>query len=134
MTNSIKYFAIALLLAACQDDETISGYLPQGSLWQLVEMDGAAFVATATITFPAEGQVTGGAPCNRYTATQTAPYPWVSIEAIALTRRACPELAAEQRFVTALGEMTLAETSDTVLILSDEAGRRLVFERTNPDG
>jgi heat shock protein HslJ len=40
---------------------------------------------------------------------------------------ACPDLAAESQYLTALGEMTLAEVSGPTLILSNDAGRSMVF-------
>ncbi|UWQ17383.1 META domain-containing protein [Jannaschia sp. M317] len=108
-------------------DETISGYAIAAT-YHLTEMNGAAFAGTATIAFPEPGIVTGQAPCNRYTASQSVPYPWVEIGPIAATRMACPALDAEAEFLAALGEVTLAEVQGPVLILSDNDGPRMVFE------
>ena len=121
--------ALPLLLAGCGPDETISGYVDRDAAWRLVELDGAPFVARATVRFPAQGEVTGDGPCNGFRATQTAPYPWFELDAVAATRRACPALAAEGRFLAALEAMTLAEATDRLLILSNGAGREMVFER-----
>lgn len=41
---------------------------------------------------------------------------------------ACPDLPLETAFLSALGEMTLAEAVGTTLILSNDAGRKMVFE------
>ncbi|MEO9862468.1 MAG: META domain-containing protein [Yoonia sp.] len=123
-----RLFALALLLTACGPDETISGYAAEGAIYRLDSIDDTDFAATATITFGADGTVGGNGPCNTYSTTQTAPYPWFALDPIASTRRACPDLDAETTFFTALAEMTLSEVGGDVLILSNDAGREMVFQ------
>jgi heat shock protein HslJ len=118
--------AAALLLSACKD-ETISGYADAGAIWSLVELDGSAFQASATLNFPEKGRIVGNAPCNSYSGTQTAPYPWFETGPILSTKRACADLDAETAFFAALSEMRIAEVSGSTLILSNEAGREMVF-------
>jgi len=120
---------LALLagLAACESDETISGYADPAITWGLQQIDGVAFDASATIRFPEKGRVEGRAPCNSYFANQTVPYPWIAIEAIGSTKMACPDLAAESAFFEALGRVTLAEILSDTLILSDESGFQMLF-------
>ncbi|SLN29245.1 META domain-containing protein [Pseudooctadecabacter jejudonensis] len=117
-----------LSLTACLADETVSGYADPSATYHLIELDDAPFSATATIAFPQEGRVAGNGPCNGYSSIQTVPYPWFNLEFIRATRRACPELAEEAAFFAALQDMTLAEASGGVLILSNEEGRSMVFE------
>lgn len=121
--------ALALLfgLSLCDGDETASGHGAAGATWVLAELDGAAFPARATLAFPEPGSIAGEAPCNRYFARQSVPYPWFRAEAIVATRRACADLAAETRYLRALEAMTLVEVAGDVLILRDEAGREMVF-------
>lgn len=119
-----------LPLAACAD-ETISGYADPDATYRLAEIGGTAFPASATIAFPAEGEVRGTAPCNAWSATQSAPYPWFTLGPIAATRRACPDLAAEMLFFDTLARMTLAEVQGQVLILSSEDGTEMVFRTDN---
>ena len=130
----MRLFALALLtfLAACQDDETISGYVDGATLWQLRELDGAPFEGRATIGFPRKGKVVGQAPCNSYSATQTAPYPWFEVSGITATRSACSALAQEADYLAALGEMIMAEINDPLLVLSNTEGREMVFEAIQP--
>ncbi|MBM7070117.1 META domain-containing protein [Actibacterium sp. 188UL27-1] len=118
-----------LLLSFCQPDETISAYAGTGSQWRLVSIDDQPFEASADLLFPEEGEVTGAGPCNTFTARQTAPYPWIEVRDIAAARRACPDLPAETIFFEALEAMALAEVSGDILILTDESGRQLIFER-----
>lgn len=120
-------FAAVLGLDACQPDETVSGHGGAETEWRLVTLDGAAFGARATLGFPEEGVVAGEGPCNTYRGTQSAPYPWFDAGRISTTRRACPELEAEARFLDALAEMTLVEVAGDTLILSTDSGREMVF-------
>lgn len=122
----------ATLLATCDKDETLAGYGAGETSWQLESLDGAPFAATATLQFPAEGQITGRAPCNGFSGRQTKPYPWFGTGPLRSTRRACPDLAAEQAFFAALEAMSLAEVQGDTLILSNEAGREMIFAAT-PD-
>lgn len=121
-------FCLALIgLTACQEDETISGYILSETEWALVEMGGAPFAAHATIAFPKAGKITGQAPCNRYFADQTAPYPWFEVGQIGATKMACPDLSAETEFFAGLARVTLSEVSGDTLILSTDDGFEMVF-------
>lgn len=116
-----------LLLTACAD-ETISGYADPSATYRLVELNGAPFTANATISFPEPGQARGQGPCNTWFAAQSAPYPWIDLGSIAATKRACPDLKAEQAFFAALSQASLAEVSGTFLILTQRDGREMVFQ------
>jgi len=122
---------IPLALTACKYDETVSGYTDTGATWVLVELDGKPFIGRATITFPAKGRVAGEAACNRYSGKQTAPLPWFKIEDMQATLMACNDSTGERAFLSALEEMSLAETHGGTLILSNDNGREMVF-KSNP--
>ena len=119
-------FILVAAIPACAD-ESISGYADPTAVYRLKEIDGAQFTARATIAFREPGAAQGEAPCNNWSAAQSAPYPWLELGPIAATRRACPELPVEQQFFGALADMTLAEVQGPVLILSNEDGREMVF-------
>lgn len=125
---------VALLaLAACGPDETISGFAGTERTWTLVSLDGDPWSERATLTFPEPGQVAGAAPCNRFTASQSAPYPWIEIGPIAATRLACPALEAEDIYLSALGDMAVAEVVGDVLRLTREDGSgEMIFEAVRP--
>lgn len=114
------------VLGYCKD-ETVTGYGGVEKVWHLESLDGAAFPARATLVFPAEGELRGEAPCNSYSGQQTVPYPWFAAEDVVTTKRACPELAEEALYLTALAEITLVEVLGNVMILSNDAGREMVF-------
>ncbi|TDK46734.1 META domain-containing protein [Antarcticimicrobium luteum] len=121
-------FLIALLgLDMCAKDETVAGFGAADRVWHLAELDGSPFPATATLAFPEPGQIAGEAPCNRYSGVMTTPYPWFDAGQLLSTRRACPELEAEQAFLSALTAMTEAEVATGTLILRNAAGREMVF-------
>lgn len=120
------------VMGCMHGDETISGYVDRDAIWHLQELDGVEFPAQASVQFPETGQVTGSGPCNRYSAIQTAPYPWISVEAVAATKRACPDLQQEQQFFEMLQSMSLAEVSGDALLLSDDTGRQMLFRVDQP--
>ena len=118
---------LPFLLEGCWKDETVSGYAGGGFVLQ--EMRGAAVSERVTISFPEEGAVVGEAPCNGYRARQRVPYPWIKVEGVVATKRACPALEVEAAYFAALQAATLVEAAGSVLILSDEAGALLVFRQ-----
>ncbi len=115
------------LLAPYLADETVSGHALRDVSYVLQGVGDSAAAARFTIAFPTEGRIEGEGPCNRFSARQTAPYPWFAVEGLVSTKRACPALAEESAYLEALAAMTLAEASGPVLILSDDTGREMVF-------
>ncbi len=115
-------------LGQCGKDETVAGYGGADQVWELTELDGTTFTATATVTFPEPGKIAGKAPCNTYVGKMDAPYPWFETGPLAATQMACPDLESETAFLTALGEMSLSEVSGDTMILSNEDGREMVFK------
>ncbi|MEP1611352.1 MAG: META domain-containing protein [Roseobacter sp.] len=129
MTKIAQYLGILLVtLGACKKDETVAAYGAADQIWQVVEVDGIAFPATASLTFPQTGIVSGSAPCNQFSAELQTPYPWFELSAIKMTKRACPDLAAETTFIEALADMTLVEVLEDTMILSTPEGRSILFK------
>ena len=126
MKQIILTCSLIALLAACKD-ETLSGYAPEETTWVLESLNGSAFDANATLTFPQKGKIAGKGPCNGFRGTQSVPYPWFSVEGIASTKMTCPQIAQETQFFEALQKMTLSEVSGDTLILSNEEGSQMLF-------
>lgn len=124
----MRCLAALFLISACEGDESLTAYGAEGT-WRLTHINEQPFEARATISFSTGGQVTGAAPCNSYRAQQAAPYPWFTLSPIMATKRACADLAAEQAYFAAMRDMTLAEVSGDVLILSNDAGGSLLFTK-----
>ncbi len=127
----MRGLAVALfgLIPACQSDETIAAYGAAGFTWTLVEQNGAPFSQRATLIFGEDGQVSGQAPCNRFTFTNTLPYPWFETGPVAATKMACPDLDAEDAFFTTLGGMTRAILGeDGKMTMANDEGGEMVFK------
>ena len=108
-------------------DDALAAYGAGDLVWRLTEVDGAAAPASLTLEFAEDGAVSGAAPCNRFAAQNTAPYPWFALSPILATKRACPALAQEQEYLTLLQSITQSEVLDNVLILRNDAGQEMVF-------
>ena len=119
-------FAILLTLAFQNQDQTVRAYGGADHVWQVATLRGSPFPARATLAFPKIGMIAGEAPCNSYRAAMHIPYPWFGTERIITTKRACPDLAVETAFLSALQEATLAEVGPQELILKNEAGDLLL--------
>lgn len=128
MHRSALAVAVMTTVTACVGDETVAAYGGADKTWQVVEVDGAAFPHRATLTFAETGTIQGEAPCNRYSASMTVPYPWFETGPIAQTKRSCPDAAAEAVFLAALADMTLSEVLGDTLVLSTPEGRSMVFK------
>lgn len=116
-----------MALPACQKDAEITSYDAVDDTWVLEQVDGNAFAASATITFPEPGRVAGQAPCNLYNADITSAYPVFTLGPILSTKRACPDMAAEAQFYEALALMTRTDVADGTLTLSSDTGGQMVF-------
>tara|TARA_R110002049_G_scaffold117332_3_gene270731 strand:- start:119317 stop:119709 length:393 start_codon:yes stop_codon:yes gene_type:complete len=116
------------MLPNCNGDETVRAYGAADKVWRVTEIDGKPFTAHATLTFPEAGKIAGDAPCNSYSATMTVPYPWFEAGPVAVTRRACPQLAAEAAYLAALRDATLSEVLGNTLILSSVKRPLAVFK------
>ena len=119
---------LALALAACSTlPDTVGEAAPDRTVFFLEEINDEAVSYTASIQFLSTGKVQGSGPCNRFSAEQTAPLPWVEIERIAATKRGCDELDGETAYFAALERMDFSEVGTTTLLLSNAAGESMVF-------
>lgn len=116
------------VLSGCFQDETVSAYGAANKTWALVELDGQPFGPRATLTFPERGKIAGKAPCNSYSGTLDAPYPWFDAQQLVVTRMACPDLEAEAVFFAALSRAGQSEVAGDTLILRNDAGQEMVFK------
>lgn len=120
--------AVILGIIAAHPDETLRRYGAADREWHLVTLNDRAFQGTATLTFPARGQIIGSGPCNRFTSSNTTPYPWIEIGPIAATRSACPDLTLEHAYFEALRAARIVVIEDDTMTLSDEDTPLLVFK------
>ena len=129
----IRAAALTLLasIPACQADETVARYGAADRLWTLQTLNGTAFSTTATLEFDSGGPVSGQAPCNRFSATNTVPYPWFQLTPIVATRAACPDLEAETAYLAALSRMTQSEVRQGSLFLRNDENEEMIFTTTD---
>lgn len=123
----MKQVLILTVLAACGADETISAF-GGGDDYVLIELNGTPVATEITLNISDNGQISGQGPCNRYSADQSAPYPWFAIGPIISTRMACPDLPLEADYFSTLESMTIAEVAGPVLILSNDSNEMLVYQ------
>lgn len=99
-----------------------------GSTWTLVELNGAPFAARATLSIDKDGRVSGQAPCNRFTSSNSVTASNFDTGPIAATRMACPDLEAEAVFFKALNAMNKVDVQGDTLVLRDDADGEMVFK------
>ncbi|WP_323765060.1 META domain-containing protein [Marinovum sp.] len=110
---------------------TLSGAQDSDTLWKLQSIDGEAFEASATLTFPTPAQIAGTTPCNRFFGVQSAQKPGFDPGRMGVTQRMCLQFQQEAEFLAALREMTIREFDGTRLVLRNEDGREMVFIAIN---
>jgi len=125
----IRFALVLLALSACTDAVPLDTVGYSDGTWRLESINDRLFTARATLEFPTRRQMVGSAPCNSYSATLRAPFPRVRTTGIVSTEIACDALADEARFFEALAAMTIAEPGPGSLILHDEAGNQMIFQR-----
>lgn len=127
----------ALVAAGCAQEPlaVVQSPLPSktltGQTWVLDSLGTEAVTVPVTATF-AEGQVTGVAPCNSFVGAFQGTGEPLRIGPLAATRRACPNLDLENRFLAALSETAAAHFTAAQMELRDAAGQPLmVFVAAN---
>ncbi|TPE48305.1 META domain-containing protein [Amaricoccus solimangrovi] len=121
-------FAVAACVYAAEEPAVPEGnWLLPGTSWKLVELDGAPFTANAVATLTEDGRIAGQAPCNTFSAEYGGHWPAITFTPTARTRRACPDLAAENAFFAALGKVNHGEMlEDSMLLTGPDTRLRLV--------
>jgi heat shock protein HslJ len=121
----LRALAIAALAATALP--AVAEGVPAGT-WHLIAIDGKIAPADATLVFQGENGISGTAPCNSWSARNSAAYPALQLEGIRATKRACDQLAEENRFFRSLTAMQTAEIEDeTHLFLRGPDGRTMEF-------
>lgn len=97
----------------------------------LISDEAPGLAQPMTLVFGADGQLSGRAACNRYSASysldETQQPAILSIGPIAATRMACPDLAVENSYLTALQAMGSLRYDDAGLLLTAPDGAALVL-------
>lgn len=132
--------AIALLagivLAACTAPAPAADLPLEGHAWKLAVLNGKPVALTAdqeqpTLAFdPGAGRITGSTGCNSMSGLYRLDGARVTIERVAMTRRACLNGGqTEQPYVAALEQARSWKTADGQLTLSDASGQPILVFR-----
>jgi len=105
-----------------------------GTSWRLVDLSGTPALAEpqATISFPEEGRVAGGASCNRFFGSATITGDAIALGSLGATKMACPGpiMDQEKRYLEALGNATRFSIAGTTLtIWTKGSDKPLTFTR-----
>ena len=134
--NRIRHMLAALMLllshAGCtmtdghDGDESVFDYRTMAGPWHIEEVGGRPVIdrSPATITFGADGRVSGNASCNRFTGDYEADGARMRLGDIATTKRACvPALGdQEQRVLQTFSAVVTWRVDQGLLMLADASG------------
>ncbi|MGF1658291.1 MAG: META domain-containing protein [Rubrimonas sp.] len=95
-----------------------------GSDWVLSSLRGAPGLR-ASLSFKGD-RIAGAGPCNQFIGDLARPGGGLALGPIAATRRACPEMAEEESYFSALTDAARAVERDGALILADADGAELM--------
>lgn len=107
----------------------------QGAEWVVEDINRGGVIdrTRLTLTFGADGRVSGNGGCNSFSGSYSADGSSVTFGPLAMTRRACigeALNAQETRYAAALtGRMTWEIRADGALELTGDGGRRLLLRR-----
>jgi len=116
----------ALALAGCATPPPpAAAPSAEGATWMLSRLGEEAVTAPVSFTVTGE-RVAGFGPCNRYFGAYRRDGAALSVGPIAATRRACADLALEERYFAALTDVTGAAVEGDTLTLRDDGGAALM--------
>jgi heat shock protein HslJ len=108
-----------------------------GTQWTLVALGEAPALddSTLTLSFSADGRVSGDSGCNRFMGSYEADGPRLTLSQLASTRRACLNDALnqqEQAYLQALQSIVRYQANYGQLVLTTEDGLALTFSPATP--
>lgn len=107
----------------------------QGAAWIVEDINRGGVIDNSrlTLTFGADGRVSGSGGCNSFSGTYSADGSSVTLGPLAMTRRACigeALNAQETRYASALtGKLSWAVLADGALELTSDGGKRVLLRR-----
>lgn len=110
--SGLLILAASLVLSACVASAD------NGTHWQLGTVDGKAPGWRATLDLGEAGRIAGQAPCNRFSGSLERSDAVFKPGDLAVTRMACPDLAAEAAFLALLAGIERAAQTQDLLILT----------------
>ena len=112
LLSGLLILAASLVLSACVASAD------NGTHWQLSTVDGKAPGWRATLDLGEAGRIAGQAPCNRFSGSLERSDEVFKPGDLAVTRMACPDLAAEAAFLALLAGIEQSAQTQDLLILT----------------
>lgn len=133
----IYFFTIILsctILISCSSSEKsvkVKSTPLEGTNWSLYQIDGKAYSSETKVTinfkYP-DAKVSGSAPCNNYFGTYVHGGEILTFGTLASTKKACPDLEMESKYLSLLQSTAKFIILGTELNLYDSSGKlTLVF-------
>ncbi|WBU64500.1 META domain-containing protein [Paracoccus aerodenitrificans] len=85
--------------------------------YRLADIDGQPITGSATLMVDGS-QISGMGPCNAYRSENLAEWPQIQLTAVAATKRLCLVEGGEQKYLTALAQVSEGRREAEELILS----------------
>jgi len=133
--NGISFTGIPILYVPGKPAPKPDSAALKGGVWIVEDINRTGIIDNSrlTLTFGADGRVSGSTNCNGFSGTYTVDGAKLTLGALAMTRRACLAEALsrqEQKYTDALdGELSWTITDDGALELSGAEGRRVLLRR-----
>lgn len=127
-----KYWIAAMVAfgfgnAAAAQNAPTSPFDQTETVWLLSELDGQTTPPATTLSFAADGRVSGKAPCNRFMGQATWTPDALEFGPLGMTMMACPDLSGERAVMKAFASVVAGGILEGRLILTMENGSEMVF-------
>jgi heat shock protein HslJ len=116
--RSLPLLLAALICAGTAAAQTTPAVAEGPGIWRLISLNGESPQNPITLAFTDDGRIAGQAPCNTYFAAAKVDESRITVSDIGATRRACPGLDEEGRYLHALSRVVLIERQGVRLTLS----------------
>jgi putative lipoprotein len=133
--NGISFTGIPILYVPSKPAPKPDSAALKGGVWIVEDINRTGIIDNSrlTLTFGADGRVSGSTNCNGFSGTYTVDGAKLTLGALMMTRRACLAEALsrqEQKYTDALdGELSWTITDDGALELTGAEGRRVLLRR-----
>ncbi|MBO7635688.1 MAG: META domain-containing protein [Paludibacteraceae bacterium] len=129
----VIFLLLTTLLLGCSSKRTVATYENPSLLdkvWGIVSVQGVKIeyknqADVAYFTFTSDKKVHGYAGCNNYNASFSAEEDKMTIQEIAITKKACPEYQLEKKILNGMAMVAKFYVRNKTLKLFDENGKEL---------
>lgn len=131
--KTLIFIFLTLFLFGCSSKRTITTYENPSLLdkvWGVVSIQGVKIEYknqsdVLFFTFSNDRKVHGFAGCNSYEGNFSADEDKMTIQQVAITKKACPESQLEKQFLKGLAQIVRFYVHDKTLKFFDESGKEI---------